>query len=242
MNKINILLAEDSEMFRTMFRDTLIRRGFNVVTAVDGLDAWEKIKRSPEDYDLLLLDIEMPKLDGFGLLSKFKSNESKMPLPPTLILTATQPKPQTLSELRQMGARGYIVKSQDEKEIIFRIKSITSKGENRRKDSRELLSIPMEYSLAGSFIRVKSFDFSDRGAYIATTNPVDVGKTIQLRFKVPTSKQVFEPYAKVMFVIKMDSNKKGSYPPGMGIQFTGLSDREKQAITGYINFARGKQQ
>lgn len=59
-----ILLAEDDGMVRELIKSTLARAGYNVVTAVDGLDAIEKFQSMKESPDLLLFDVMMPRMDG----------------------------------------------------------------------------------------------------------------------------------------------------------------------------------
>ncbi len=235
-----ILLAEDSAFFRTMFGDALRKEGFEVETAVDGIEALSKLNSPDCRYNLFLLDLQMPNMSGTELLKKIKNEGSAIKIPTTLILTGTTPSSSQLSELRQLGVKGYIVKSQSEKDIIFRIKSSLDSKENIKKDKKELISIPVQYSKGNRFVNVSTFDFTQKGLYIATTNPVPVGDILQLKFNIPTANKSVVLNGKVMFNIKLGSQKTGSYPPGMGIHFMNLSDNLKQILADFVNSSQDR--
>jgi DNA-binding response OmpR family regulator len=65
--KICILLAEDESAIRRLLSDTLTQEGFEVITAVDGADALRHARNHVGTIDLLITDVQMPKLDGFDL-------------------------------------------------------------------------------------------------------------------------------------------------------------------------------
>ena len=98
-----ILLAEDNEHLRELVQDYLSENGFEVDAQADGLSAWEAIQQN--DYQLVLLDVMMPKMDGFELCQKIREKENV----PILFLTA---RVQEEDQLRgyQLGADDYILK------------------------------------------------------------------------------------------------------------------------------------
>ena len=81
--KSKILLVDDEEENRTLLASRLQREGFETRMAVDGEDALAKI--GFESFDLVLLDILMPKMDGFQTLLKIKSNEKTSHIPVIMI-------------------------------------------------------------------------------------------------------------------------------------------------------------
>jgi len=102
-----ILLVEDESLVRNLYKIKLEMSEFEVETAVDGLDGWEKAKELRPD--LILLDIILPRLDGIEVLRKLKS-DPELRVIPVLMLTnldSTEYK----KECSQVGAEGYIVKS-----------------------------------------------------------------------------------------------------------------------------------
>ena len=79
LEKKRILYAEDSPFYRQLVKNYLQSAGYEVEVAEDGLEAWEKLQHQP--FDLLITDIEMPKLDGFGLAKKVRSEDRFSDLP-----------------------------------------------------------------------------------------------------------------------------------------------------------------
>ena len=76
-----ILLAEDSDFFRNHVQRTLESDGYNVVGAVDGQDAWEHLQTIFDDIDLIVTDIEMPRMNGLELAKAVRSLASTANLP-----------------------------------------------------------------------------------------------------------------------------------------------------------------
>lgn len=79
-----ILIVEDNELNLKLFNDILKYQKYDTDTAKDGLEAYKKIKNLK--YDLIILDIQLPKLDGFSLLEKLK--KEKITLPEIIIASA----------------------------------------------------------------------------------------------------------------------------------------------------------
>ncbi len=72
-----ILIVEDNDMNMKLFYDVLSYNNYNVVKAFDGLDAFEKIEH--DNFDLIILDMLLPKMDGFSLIKKLKDENIKYP-------------------------------------------------------------------------------------------------------------------------------------------------------------------
>ncbi len=102
-----ILVVEDAFSTRELEKSILETHGYLVDTAVDGLDALERI--TGNKYDLILSDIEMPRLDGFELCRALKKNEGYRDIP-FVIVTGLQ-KEEDKRQGIEVGAAAYIVKS-----------------------------------------------------------------------------------------------------------------------------------
>jgi two-component system chemotaxis sensor kinase CheA len=74
LKKTTILYAEDSRFFRTQVKSFMEEEGFLVIEAEDGEAAWNLLKERHEEITLVVTDIEMPNLDGYGLAQKIKSS------------------------------------------------------------------------------------------------------------------------------------------------------------------------
>ena len=110
----SILAVDDSASMRQMVSFTLKNAGFAVVEAVDGEDALQKA--ASRDFDLVLTDQNMPRLDGLGLTRKLRDTP-KFRHTPILILT-TESSDQMKQAGRAAGATGWLVKPFDPAKLI----------------------------------------------------------------------------------------------------------------------------
>ena len=119
---LRILAVDDSLTMREMLRQTLTEAGFHVVLAEDGLDALERLQGA--DPDLILTDLNMPKLDGFGLIDAVRSGvvSSRVPI---LVLT-TESAAALKERARAAGATGWITKPFDEVSLVSTIRRVAA--------------------------------------------------------------------------------------------------------------------
>ena len=110
----SILTVDDSASMRQMVSFTLKNAGFKVIEAVDGQDAWEKA--SQRDFQLVLTDQNMPRMDGITLTRNLRNNP-KFKTTPILILT-TESSDQMKQAGRAAGATGWLVKPFDPAKLI----------------------------------------------------------------------------------------------------------------------------
>ncbi|MGE5115069.1 MAG: response regulator [Betaproteobacteria bacterium] len=110
----SILAVDDSAAMRQMVSATLKSAGFQVVEAVDGEDALDKTRS--RDFDLVLADQNMPRLDGIGLTRRLRE-QPKFRATPILILT-TESSEQMKQAGRAAGATGWMVKPFDPAKLL----------------------------------------------------------------------------------------------------------------------------
>ena len=118
--KPNILAVDDSRTMRGMLQHVLVNAGFNVETAEDGVDGLEKLEDKVPD--LIISDINMPRLDGFGFVEGVRSKSEFRGIP-ILILT-TESAPEMKDRARRAGASGWIVKPFDEALLVGAIRKV----------------------------------------------------------------------------------------------------------------------
>ncbi|WP_119157471.1 response regulator [Caldimonas tepidiphila] len=116
----SILAVDDSASMRQMVSFTLKSAGYDVVEAVDGLDAFEKA--DGRHFDLVLTDQNMPRLDGIGLTRKLRER-AQFKTTPILILT-TESSDQMKQAGRAAGATGWLVKPFDPNKLIEVIRKV----------------------------------------------------------------------------------------------------------------------
>ena len=100
-----VLIVDDAATVRMYHRGVLESGGFAVEEALNGIEALEKALETP--FDLLLVDINMPKLDGFGLLKEMRRQE--IPQPPAIMVSTEAAARDEMAAYRA-GANCYLVK------------------------------------------------------------------------------------------------------------------------------------
>jgi two-component system chemotaxis sensor kinase CheA len=106
--QVRLLVADDSFTTRELIRSILHSAGYNVVAAIDGADALDKLRAQP--YDLVVSDVEMPRMNGFELTRSIRQEPGLQDMPVIIItsLASDEHRRQGLDA----GAQAYIVKSQ----------------------------------------------------------------------------------------------------------------------------------
>ena len=115
-----ILAVDDSPSMRKMVSFTLIGAGYDVVEAVDGVDAFEKAQT--QSFDLVLTDQNMPRLDGLGLTRKLREQPQFKTLP--ILMLTTESSDLMKQAGRAAGATGWLVKPFDPARLIEVIKKV----------------------------------------------------------------------------------------------------------------------
>lgn len=124
---LNVLLVDDSLIARKVEQGILESIGFNVDTAIDGMDALAKL--DSETYDMVITDLEMPRLDGFGLVRRMR-NQPKYEDLPILIISTRESAEDRMRGL-EAGADAYLVKQQlDGESLMKSIKTLVAIDEN----------------------------------------------------------------------------------------------------------------
>jgi two-component system chemotaxis sensor kinase CheA len=117
----SILVVDDSLTTRTLEKSILEAHGYRVQVAVDGLDALEKLRA--EKADLVISDIQMPRLDGFGLLQALKKDPGLDRIPVIMVTSVDRPEDQARG--LSLGAGAWIVKRKfDQAELLSAIGQI----------------------------------------------------------------------------------------------------------------------
>lgn len=120
-----VLIVEDDNTLLEMYSLKFKSEGFNLLTAEDGEAGLElALKENPE---VILLDIMMPKMDGFAVLAELKKNESTKNIPVLMLSNLGQQA--DVDKGKQMGANDYVVKaSMTPTQVLEKVKGYLKKG------------------------------------------------------------------------------------------------------------------
>lgn len=116
MKKARLLVVDDEENIRFLFKEELEEEGYSVDVASNGLEALAKIKQAV--FDLVILDIKMPGMNGIEALNEIKNMNKNLPV---ILCSAYGEFKQDFSS---WASDGYVVKSADTKELKQTIKDL----------------------------------------------------------------------------------------------------------------------
>ncbi len=117
--KKKILIVEDTASIAEVMKLKLDNSGFTATVATDGVQALEALQK--EAFDLILLDLIMPKLDGFGVLEELKKRKIMTPV----IVTTNLGQPEDMARVREFNVKDYLLKvDMPLKEMVERIKKV----------------------------------------------------------------------------------------------------------------------
>ena len=165
---MKVLIVDDEELIRNIIREYCHNEGYLTDEAENGIDAIEKVKEN--DYDIIILDLMMPKLDGYSSYRQIKDIKNV----PTIVLSARSEEADKLLGF-DLGVDDYMTKPFSPKELMARIKAILKRNHPKDSDEfiykklkvdrvghsvfinkKEILLTPKEYNLLTYFIDNKN--------------------------------------------------------------------------------------
>ncbi len=145
MKNKRILLVEDDPNFGNVLSDYLRLNDFDVTLAKDGLEGFVFFKNN--DYDLCILDVMMPRKDGFSLAADIRKKNKQIPI---FFLTAKTMKEDVLKGY-QVGADDFLTKPFDSEVLLYKIKAIFQRKDNETGKSEEVF----EFEVGGFYLNSK---------------------------------------------------------------------------------------
>lgn len=134
-----ILLAEDEDNIRNLIASYLVNEGFKVITAADGEEAISKFDNN-YDFSLVILDVMMPKIDGYEVCKYIRKN-SEVPI---LMLTARDTEADEITGFNS-GADEYIAKPFSPRILVTRVKNLLKRTSMNSMQDIELGGISIKY-------------------------------------------------------------------------------------------------
>ncbi|MFC3097211.1 response regulator [Alteraurantiacibacter palmitatis] len=119
-NALRILTVDDSASMRALLLHALGANGFDVAQADDGLAALDWLALN--DVDVIITDINMPRLDGFGLIEQVRSGRRHCDRP--ILVLSTESSDEKKARARAAGATGWIVKPFDAEKLVAAVRRV----------------------------------------------------------------------------------------------------------------------
>jgi two-component system, chemotaxis family, chemotaxis protein CheY len=127
-SSMRILVVDDSSLVRLYYRNILEKAGFEVEQAINGIEALEKVQVQP--FNLVVVDVNMPKMDGFSFLRALRRSVSSAATLPALIIT-TESSEYDLDDARSAGANFYLIKPVSEANLLRHASVLTGRQNER---------------------------------------------------------------------------------------------------------------
>jgi two-component system chemotaxis response regulator CheY len=120
--KKRVLVVDDSTLVRLYYRSALEKACFAVDQALNGIEAMEKVLSQP--FDLVIVDVNMPRMDGFAFLRSLRSAAAGVATLPALVIS-TEAERQDIADARAAGANFYLVKPVAEADLVRHVAVLT---------------------------------------------------------------------------------------------------------------------
>ncbi len=137
---MKILIAEDDRDFGNILSQYITISGFEVTLGRDGKEAWELFNK--DKFDICVLDVMMPEMDGFTLAEKIKESHPEVPV---IFLTAKNLKEDIVRGLK-IGADDYITKPFDPEVLILRVNNILKRAYSSSNDEFKISDTVLKYN------------------------------------------------------------------------------------------------
>ena len=116
-----ILIVDDSKTVRNLVSFIMKKEGFGVVSAEDGLDGLEKLYAS-EGIDLIISDVNMPRMDGFSFIKTVREQEAYRDIP--ILVLSTEGQDKDIQQGMNLGVNMYMVKPAQPEKMVKNVKML----------------------------------------------------------------------------------------------------------------------
>ena len=229
-----ILLADDCELFRIKLSEILNKAGYKVIFAEDGREIIENLTSHVYGIDLLILDLQIPRIDGFGILKWIRENNLEGILPVLAITGAYEPT-EVLTNLKELGASGLITKASSAEHLVYRVNRLIFNSKiNPRVAIRVPTTIPVDISFGSTTSTAFILNLSETGAFIYYSRELpEIGDTIGLRFSMDGVGEALEADAKTVWINK-EKDFNNNLFKGFGIRFENVDNKVRSHISTFV--------
>ena len=133
MKDLTVLIVDDEARMRKLIKDFLVQKDFNILEAEDGEKALKVYNENKNKINLILLDVMMPKLDGWSVLRQIRQENSTLPI---VMLTARGEEQDELFGF-ELGVDEYIAKPFSPKILVARVEAILKRTVPKEKETKD---------------------------------------------------------------------------------------------------------
>lgn len=229
MNKPKILLVDDTRLVLELEKSFLKFSHVDVVTAANGVEALELIRKDPPD--LIFMDMNMPAMDGIACCTQLKSDPFLSGIPVVMLTTAG--KEDDRERAKKAGCDDFLTKPIDRRLFLDMARRYTDAVD--RRELRIPCQFPVMFLLGKSPVGANALDISDGGLFLATREEVQPDRQVVVAFYLPAAAPVLmEIKGRVAWVNEEGKRVHGGLPVGFGVEFLELEEKETALLKSYI--------
>jgi len=227
--KPKILLVDDTRLVLELEKSFLKFSHVDVVTAGNGVEALELIRRDPPD--LIFMDLNMPEMDGISCCTLLKADPFLCGIP--VIMLTTAGREQDRESARKAGCDDFLTKPIDRREFLDKAHKYTDAVDRRAQ--RVSCRFPV-ISLYGNIpIGVHALDISDGGLFLASREQLLPGRQLKLALYLPTAHPVLlELKGKVAWLNEEGKRVHAGMPTGFGVEFLELEEPQIALLRAFV--------
>ncbi len=158
MGELSILVVDDESRMRKLIKDFLMKKNYNILEAEDGEAALKVYEENKEKINLILLDVMMPKLDGWSVLRQIRQSNKTLPI---VMLTARSEEQDELFGF-ELGVDEYITKPFSPKILVARVEAILKRSMPETKELKDYDGIVIDNEGRTVSVDGKQIEFSFR--------------------------------------------------------------------------------
>jgi uncharacterized protein (TIGR02266 family) len=224
--KIKILLVDDMSNFLDLEVSFLRRKDCVIITANDGAEALKRTKL--EKPDIVLLDVEMPRMTGIECCRFIKADPNIKHIP-VIMVTSTSKRDESFAA----GADDFWQKPINEEKFLEGIKKFVPIKE--RSDKRLPIGLQVDYRIGENkdkLVQAFTKDISHSGMFLITRDTLPIGSNFEIEFTIPGINR--RVVSKVEVMREMKDEMEGHYVGGMGLHFVDLPADDQKSLDDFI--------
>jgi uncharacterized protein (TIGR02266 family) len=219
-----VIVADDTAFVRDRFRTALQSAGYRASTVGSASELLSQIRGGGAQIDLVVLDLRLPQAQGVALVRALRGIDGFQA--PIIVFSGTIANADEVRELSALGVAGYINEYSAVQHIVPALAPhLFPDHHNRRSSPRVVLGMSVAYRLGNTIAAAITLNISHGGLAIRTTNPLDAGTPVKVRFRLPGGTKDINADASVAWTERH---------VGMGFQFTRLEPADQAAIDDFV--------
>jgi type IV pilus assembly protein PilZ len=219
-----IVIADDTAFVRDRFKGALQSAGHRPTTVASAGELLTQIRSQKGQVDLVLLDLRLPQAQGVAVVRAIRAIEGfKAPI---VVFSGTIASADEVRDLSTLGVAGYINEYSAVQHIVPALAPhLFPDQHNRRSGPRVVLGIPVAYRLGNTIAAALTLNISHGGLAIRTTNPLETGTMVKVRFRLPGAPKDVDGEGRIAWADRR---------AGMGLQFTKVAPADQAAIDDFV--------